>query len=50
MVGAWPCGMVVMIGELFGAESKSQVHGIIHTFHENKEATSHSCKFMLTIL
>ena len=26
-----------MIGELFGAESKSQVYGIIHTFHENKK-------------
>ena len=32
MVGAWPCGTVVMIGELFGAESKSQVYGIIDTF------------------
>ena len=48
-MGAWPCGTVVMIGELFGAESKSQVCGIIHTFfHENKEATSHICKFVLT--
>ena len=49
MVGAWPCGMVVMIGELFGAASKSQVYGT-YTFHENKEATSHIRKFMLTIL
>ena len=49
MVGAWPCGAVVMIGELFGAESKSQVYGIIHTFfRENKEATSHIRKFVLT--
>ena len=40
-----------MIGELFGAESKSQVYGIIDTFiHENKEATSNIRKFMLTAL
>ena len=49
MVGAWPCGTVVMIGELFGAESKSLVYGIIHTFfRENKEAMSHIRKFVLT--
>ena len=26
-MGTWPCGMVVMVGELFGAESKAQVYG-----------------------
>lgn len=47
VVGAWPCGTVVMIGELFGAESKSQVYGTIHTFlHENEEATRHIRKYM----
>ena len=25
LLGAWPCGIAVMIGELFGAESKTQV-------------------------
>ena len=40
MVGAWPCGTIVMLGELFGAESKAQVYGTIHAFlHENKDAT-----------
>ncbi len=40
VVGAWPCGTVVMVGELFGAESKSQVYGNIHTFlQENEQAT-----------
>ena len=32
MIAARPCGMMVMIGELFGAESKSQVDGITDTF------------------
>ena len=36
VVGAWPCGTIVMLGELFGAESKAQVYG---TIHENKDAT-----------
>ena len=38
-MGTWPCGMVVMVGELFGAESKAQVYGNIHTFlQENSDA------------
>ena len=28
-MGTWPCGTVVMVGELFGAESKAQVYGNI---------------------
>ena len=32
MIAARACGMVVKIGELFGAESKSQVYGILDTF------------------
>ena len=32
MVGAWPCGTVTVIGELYGSESKPQVYGIVHTF------------------
>lgn len=40
VVGTWPCGTIVMVGELFGAESKSQVYGNIHTFlQENKQST-----------
>ena len=38
VVGTWPCGMVAMVGELFGAESKAQVYGNIHTFlHDNSD-------------
>ena len=41
VVGAWPCGTVVLLSELFGAESKSQVYGTLHTFlQENEDATS----------
>ena len=40
VVGAWPCGTVVMIGELFGAESKPQVYGNIHTLLQENEANT----------
>ena len=40
VVGAWLCGTITMIGELFGAESKTQIYGSLHTFlQENKEGT-----------
>lgn len=32
MLGAWPCGTIVLLGELFGAESNSQVYALLHTF------------------
>jgi len=36
IVGMWPCGTVVM----FGAESKAQVYGNVHTFlQRNEEST-----------
>jgi len=38
LVGAWPCGTVTMVSELFCAESKTQVYGSLHTFmNKNKE-------------
>ena len=41
VVGAWPRGIIVLMGELFGAESMSQVYGSSHTFlQENKQATN----------
>ena len=46
--GAWPCGtiaLVLLVAELFGSESKSQVYGSLHTFvQENHEASSDLCK------
>jgi len=40
IVGTWPCGTVVMVGELFGDESKAQVYGNVHTFlQRNEEST-----------
>ena len=32
LVGAWPCGIIIMISELFQAESNSQVHGSLHQY------------------
>ena len=38
-MGAWPCGKILMLGELFGSESMSQVYGQIHTLiQENADA------------
>ncbi len=31
LMGAWPCGTIVMLGELYGSESMSQVYGQIHS-------------------
>ena len=31
LMGAWPCGKIVMLGELYGSESLSQVYGQVHT-------------------
>ena len=42
LLGAWPCGTINMVGELHGAESKTQVYGQLHNFlSRNKEATQH---------
>ena len=41
LAGAWPCGTIALVAEIFGSESKSQVHGSPHTFvQENHAATS----------
>ena len=40
LAGAWPCGTIALVAELFGSESKSQVYGSLHTFvQENHAAT-----------
>ena len=41
VLGAWPCGTITVLGELFGAESNPQVYATIHTFlYENEYGTS----------
>ena len=32
--------MITLIGELFGAESKAQVYGFLHSFFLNKTSTT----------
>jgi hypothetical protein len=40
LAGMWPCGTITMLGELFGAESKGQVYGHLHSFlHDNHKLT-----------
>ena len=51
VVGAWPCGTIVMLAELFGSESKPQVYGVLHTFiQENQDATSQLRKLICSSL
>ena len=51
LAGAWPCGTIALVAELFGSESKSQVYGSLHTFvQENHEAISDLCKSTPTAL
>ena len=41
LVGAWPRGTIVLVLELYGAKSLTQVYGAIHTFlQENKSAAN----------
>ena len=41
MLGAWPCGIIVLLGELFGTESISQVYAFLHTFLQmNNDSTN----------
>lgn len=35
LVGMWPCGIVVLMQELFTAESKSQVYAALHELLSN---------------
>ena len=47
LAGIWPCGTISLLGELFGAESKSQVYAKLHTFlGENQRATCNLSKCM----
>ena len=40
LAGIHPCGVITMIGELFGAESKGQVYGHLHSYlHDNEIST-----------
>ena len=40
MLGAWPCGIIVLLGKLFGAESISQVYAFLHTFLMYNDSTN----------
>lgn len=32
LAGMRPCGIIILLGELFTAESKTQVYGFLHNF------------------
>ena len=48
MLGAWPCGTIVLLGELLGAESISQVYAFLHTFLlKNRTSTENICTYVM---
>ena len=41
LAGAWPCGVITLLGELYVAESKAQVYGFLHAIiHKNDKELS----------
>ena len=41
LAGIWPCGVITLLGELYVAESKSQVYGSLHNhIQRNSECLS----------
>ena len=40
LAGLRPCGVIVMLSELFTSESKSQVYAYIHEFLRNNDSVS----------
>ena len=49
LVGMWPCGIVVMLQELFTAESKSQVYAALHELLSNYPSISKSLSMCLWV-
>lgn len=35
LAGAWPCGIIMLVSELFRSESKSQVYASLHQFFDD---------------
>ncbi len=44
LAGMWPCGIVVLLAELFTAESKSQVYAALHELLSNHSHISSSLR------
>ena len=42
LAGLWPCGVIVMLSELFSAESKSQVFAALHELLTKNKDTIYS--------
>ena len=51
MAGMCPCGMIVLLSELFISESLPQVYGSLHQFYaSNPAAASRISKYTSTVL
>lgn len=42
LAGVHPCGTITLLGELFGAESKGQVYGHLHSYLFDNESLTTS--------
>ena len=46
LAGVHPCGIISLIGELFGAESKGQVYGHLHSYFSSNECATNSLSML----
>ena len=49
LAGVRPCGIIALIGELFGAESKGQVYGLLHSYLTANECATSSLSMLSQI-
>ena len=48
LAGMRPCGIIVLLNELFTAESKSQVYGCLHNYYRLHPSTAQSIGLLLS--
>ena len=49
LAGMWPCGIIILLDELFNAESKSQVCGILHQYISSFPQTANSIRKLIML-
>ncbi|XP_065899117.1 uncharacterized protein [Dysidea avara] len=46
LAGVRPCGIIVLVSELFSCESISQVYAILHEYFRSNDSVAHSLEFI----
>ena len=50
LAGMRPCGVIVLLSELYVSESKSQVYGYLHNYYSLHPATAQSIGMMQSLI